>query len=325
MRYRMLGLALALGFAVGSLGAAQLVAQDFPTRPIRFLQGFAPGGNADTIARVLAEEMSKTLGQPVVAEARPGAGGNLASEQVARAAADGYTMVLLTTAHVISPALNKSLNFDPVSDFAFVSAVTDFPFFIVVNANSPHKTIADLVAAAKAKPGTITIGTAGVGTGQHMCTELFASFTNTKFVHVPFRGDSAAVTALLGSSVDAIVAPGTAILGNIEGGKFRALAISGTERWAPLPQVPTVAETVAPGFEMMAWIGTATTKGVPAPVVARLNKAVREAVAVPGVDKRLRDLGGVPKSSTPQEMTDKVAFQVKRWKGVAQKAGIEPK
>lgn len=319
MRYRTFGLALALG-----LLAQPLAAQDFPTRPIRFLQGFAPGGNADVIARVLGEEMSRSLGQPVVAEARPGAGGNLASEQTARAAADGYTMVLLTTAHVISPALNKTLNFDPVKDFEFVSGVTDFPFFIVVNADSPHKSIQDLVAAARARPGAITVGTAGVGTGQHMCAELFASFTGTKLVHVPFRGDAGAVTALLGSSVDAIVAPGTAILGNIEGGKFRALAISGSERWAPLPQVPTVAETVAPGFEMMAWIGVATTKGVPSPVVARLNKAVREAVALPAVDKRLRDLGGVPKSSTPQELADKVAFQVRRWKEVAQKAGIEP-
>lgn len=321
MRYRTFGLALALGLIAGGL---PLAAQDYPNRPIRFLQGFAPGGNADVIARVLGDDMSKALGQPVVAEARAGAGGNLASEQVARAAADGYTMVLLTTAHVISPALNKSLSFDPVKDFEFVSTVTDFPFFFVVHADSPHKTIADLVAAAKAKPGSVTIGTAGVGTGQHMCTELFASFTNTKFVHVPFRGDAAAVTALLGNSVDAIVAPGTAILGNIEGGKFRALAISGNERWGPLPQVPTVAETVAPGFEMMAWIGVATTKGVPAPVVARLNKAVRDAVAAPAVDKRLRELGGVPKSSTPQEMADKVAFQVQRWKEVAQKAGIEP-
>jgi tripartite-type tricarboxylate transporter receptor subunit TctC len=321
MRLQIVGLALALGLLAGG---QPLAAQDFPSRPLRFLQGFAPGGNADVIARVLGDEMSKSLGQPVVAEARPGAGGNLASEQTARATPDGYTIVLLTTAHVISPALNKALNFDPVKDFEFVSTVTDFPFFVVVHADSPYKTVQDLVAAARAKPGTLTVGTAGVGTGQHMCAELFASSSGSKFVHVPFRGDAAAVTALLGSSVDAIVAPGTAILGNIEGGKFRALAVSGAERWGLLPHVPTVAETVSPGFEMMAWIGVATGKGVPPAVVARLNKAVREAVALPSVDKRLRDLGGVPKASTPQAMTEKVAFQVGRWKDVAQKAGIEP-
>jgi tripartite-type tricarboxylate transporter receptor subunit TctC len=167
MRFRTIGLAFALGLLTGPL-ATELAAQDFPSRPIRFLQGFAPGGNADVIVRVLGDEMARSLGQPVVAEARPGAGGNLASEQTARAAADGYTIVLLTTAHVISPALYKSLNFDPVKDFDFVSTVSDFPFFFVVGAESPYKTVQDLVAAARAKPGTITIGTAGVGTGQHM-------------------------------------------------------------------------------------------------------------------------------------------------------------
>jgi tripartite-type tricarboxylate transporter receptor subunit TctC len=321
MRYATTGVALALGMLAAMPTVA---AQDFPNRPVKFLQGFAPGGNADVITRVLGEEMAKSLGQPVVAEARPGAGGNLASEQTARATPDGYTIVLLTTAHVISPALYKSLNFDPVKDFEFVSTVSDFPFFFVVNADSPYKTVQDLVAAARAKPGTITIGTAGVGTGQHMCAELFASSIGSKFVHVPYRGDAAAVTALLGSNVDVIVAPGTAILGNIEGGKFRALAISGTQRWAPLPNVPTVAETVAPDFEMMAWVGVATTRATPKPVVDRLNKSVRDAIALPAVETRLRGLGGIPRSSTPQEMTDKVIFHVTRWKDVAQKAGIQP-
>jgi tripartite-type tricarboxylate transporter receptor subunit TctC len=305
-------------------GLAPLAAQDFPSRPIRFLQGFAPGGNADVITRVLGEEMAKSLGQPVVSEARPGAGGNLASEQAARATPDGHTIVLLTTAHVISPALYKSLNFDPVNDFEFISTVSDFPFFVVVNADSPHKSVQDLVAAARAKPGTITVGTAGVGTGQHMCSELFASSIGSKLVHVPYRGDAGAVTALLGSNVDFIIAPGTAILGNIQAGKFRALAISGSQRWAPLPDVPTVAETVSPGFEMMAWVGVGTTRGTPKPVVDRLNKAVRDAIALPSVEKRLRDLGGVPSSSTPAEMTQKVAAHVARWKDVARRAGIEP-
>jgi tripartite-type tricarboxylate transporter receptor subunit TctC len=304
--------------------AQQAPADDYPSRPIKFLQGFAPGGNADVITRVLGEEMAKSLGQPVIAEARPGAGGNLASEQIARAAPDGYAIALLTTAHVISPALYKSLSFDPVRDFAFISTVSDFPFFIVVNAESPYKDVKELVSAARAKPGTVTVGTAGVGTGQHMCVELFATSIGTKFVHVPFRGDAAAVTALLGSTVDFIVAPGTAILGNIEGGKFRALAISGTQRWAPLSSVPTVGETVAPGFDMMAWVGVATTRGVPTPIVERLNREVRQALAQPAVEKRLRDLGGLPSSSTSQAMTDKVIFHVRRWKEVAEKAGIQP-
>lgn len=319
MLHPLAGLALAAGLALGGYPA---VAQDYPTRAIRFVQGFAPGGNADVITRILGEEMSKGLGQAIVSESRPGAGGNLASEQVARMTPDGYTMVLLTTAHVISPALYKSLPFDPVKDFQFLSTVTDLPFFFVANPESRFKSIQDVVAEAKAKPGTVTVGTAGVGTGQHMCTELFASATGIKVVHVPFRGDSGAVTALLGKTVDVIVAPGTAILGNIQGGKLRALAISGPARWPPLPDVPTVAETVAPGFEMMAWVGVGTTAGVPRPVVDRLNAELRRAIATPHVSQRLRELGGFPSSSTPDEMKVKVETHIRKWTDLANKAGI---
>lgn len=308
---------LCLSGATGSAGA------EYPERPIRFVHGFAPGGNADVISRVLGEELSASMKQPVIIEARPGAGGNLASEQIARAAPDGYTIVLLTTAHVISPALYKSLKFDPVKDFSFISTVSDFPFFIVVNAASRFKTAADLVEAAKSQPGTVTVGTAGIGTGQHMCLELFSSTTGTKLVHVPYRGDSAAVTALLGSNVDAVVAPGTAIFGNIEGGQLRALAVSGPQRWASLGNVPTVAETVAPGFDMMAWVGVAGPPGLPRAILDKLNGELRRAIASPRVEQRLKDLGGFPSSSTPEKMTAKVISNIARWTELAQKAGIE--
>lgn len=317
----MIRLAAALIGAIVAFDAA--VAQDYPTRPIRFLQGFAPGGNADTISRVLAEEMSKTFKTGFVNEAKAGAGGNLASDAVAKADPDGYSIVLFTTGHVISPALNKSLGFDPVEDFAFVSTVSEFPFFIVVGADSRFKSIADLVNEMREKPGILTVGTAGVGTGQHMCSELFAVSFKSKFVHVPYRGDAGAVTALLGGNVDFIIAPGTAIFGQIEAGKFRALAVSGKERWASLPSVPTIAESGAPGFEVLAWTGIATTKGVAKPIVDRLNAEVRRAIAVPAVSEKLKSLGSVPVSSTPAEVTEKVRSQVQLWKQVAEKAGLE--
>jgi len=206
-------MALAVGLACSAVSA---LAQQYPTRPIRFVQGFAAGGNADVITRVLGAEMSKSLGQPVIFDARVGAGGNIAAEQVARAEPDGYTLLLVTTAHLVSPALYNSLGYDSINDFAFISSVTNVPFFIVTHAESPYKTIKDFVDAAKAKPGTLTIGTAGVGTGQHMGMELFAAATGIKVLHVPFRGDSAAVTGLLGKTVDAIVTPGTVVFGNIQ-------------------------------------------------------------------------------------------------------------
>lgn len=303
--------------------AASAAAQDFPNRPIRVLHGFAAGGNADIVARIMAEEMRKTLGQSLIVEPRPGAGGNISSQATARSDADGYTIVLLTTAHAISPALVKSLNFDPVSDFQFLSMVTDFPFFIVVNEASRFRTIQDLVAEAKAKPGTVTAGTAGVGTGHHMGLELMSSALDVKFVHVPYRGDSGAITGVLGNSVDFIIAPGAAVLSSIEGGKLRALAVTGPQRWPATPAVPTLSESVSPGLQMMAWIGFAAPKDTPRPVVDRLNTAIRQAVDTPDVRARLASLGGYPSTSTPEEMTRRVAEQITLWKDVAAKAGMQ--
>ena len=305
-----------------ALNATCAGAQDYPSHPIRFLQGFAPGGTADTITRILSAEMEKTLGQPIINEARTGAGGNLASDVAAKARPDGYTLALLTTGHVISPAIYKSLSFDPIHDFEFISTVTEFPFFIVTNAQSPYKTLQDLIAAARAKPGSVTVGTAGIGTGQHMCSELFATTIGTKFIHVPFRGGQAAVLALLGNNIDFMIDGGTTVFGGIEAGTLRALAVSGPQRWPSLPDVPTVQESGFPGFSVLAWAGVATTKGVPKPIVERLNKAIRSAIATPTVSDRLRSLGGIPRASTPEEMTAKVTDQIALWKAVAEKAEL---
>ena len=313
---------VALAAALSGLCIAAVGQDVYPSKPIRFLQGFAAGGTADIVTRVLGEALAKSLGQPVIAEARPGAGGNQATEQIVRAAPDGHSLVLLTTAHVISPSLLKSIPFDPVKDLSFISMVAEYPFFIVVNAKSPFQTIQDLTAAALAKPGSLTYGSAGVGTGQHMCGELFLSTIGAKIVHLPFRGDADSVTALLSNSVDYIIAPATVILGNIEAGTFRALAISGQTRLPQLSNVPTVAETVAPGFEMLAFSGVATTAGVPRPIIERLALEVHKAIAEPSVARRLRDLGGLPAPSTPEEMTLRIGAQIKRWAGVIEAANI---
>ena len=313
------GMAIAALLVLATSGAG---AQDYPTRQIHFLQGFAPGGNADAIARVLGDELSKAVGQPVIIEARPGAGGNLASDATAKATPDGNTLVLLTTAHVISAALYRSLPFDPINDFAFITTVSELPHFIVVNAKSPHKTLAELVAAAKAKPGAINFGTAGIGTGQHLASELLNVSIGARMVHVPFRGDSAAVTALLSENVDFITAPLPAVMGNIQAGTFRALASTAGKPWPVMPSAPPIASVVPEFGEVLPWIGVATTRGVPAPIVARLNAELRRVIALPQVEKRLRDFGGVPASSTPEQITEKVKREIARWTTVIAAAGI---
>jgi tripartite-type tricarboxylate transporter receptor subunit TctC len=298
-------------------------AEDYPSRPIRFLQGFVPGGNADVLSRVLGEKLSEALGQPVVPEARPGAGGNLATDIVAKAPPDGYTIVLLTTGHVISSALYKSLPFDANTDLQYISTVSDFPFLFVVRADSKYNSMADIVTAAKAKDGAVSFGSAGVGTGQHLTGELFASSVGVKLTHVPYRGDSGAVTGALSGDVDFSIAPATAVSGNIAAGALRALGTSGAARWDQLPDVPTIAETVAPAFEVLAWTGVATTKGVPRPVVDRLNAELRKILAMPQVKKRLAELGSTARSSSPEEMTERVRVQIARWNKVIDAAGIQ--
>ncbi len=320
MLRKSIGLFVAVCLVVGP-SVAQ--ADEYPNRPIKFVQGFAPGGNADVLSRIVGEEMQPALGQPMVYESKAGAAGIVASEMVARSEPDGYTIVLLTTAHAISAALNRTLKYDPVKDFSFISMVTRIPFFLVVNSESRFQTIADVVQAARAKPDAITYGTAGLGSGQHLTGELFSVAIGAKLLHVPFRGDSGAVAAILSKSVDVVIAPGTALFGNISGGNLRAIAVSGRERWAELGSVPTVAETVAPGFEMLGWIGVAMPKGAPKPIVDRLNKEVRRAVALTSVQKRIRDTGNIPYSSTPEQMTELVASDIARFNGVIDKAGIE--
>jgi tripartite-type tricarboxylate transporter receptor subunit TctC len=306
-----------------ALSVSPARAEDYPSRPIRFLQGFVPGGNADVLSRVLGAKLSEALGQPVVPEARPGAGGNLATDIVAKALPDGYTIVLLTTGHVISSALYKSLPFDANKDLQYISTVSDFPFFFVVRADSKYSSMADIVAAAKARDGAVSFGSAGVGTGQHLTGELFATSVGVKLTHVPYRGDSGALAGALSGDVDFIIAPTTTVSGSIAAGTLRALGTSGAARWDQMPDVPTIAETVAPGFEVLAWSGIATTDGVPRPIVDRLNAEFRRILAMPDVKKRLAELGSTARSSTPEEMTERVRAQIVRWNMVIDAAGIQ--
>jgi tripartite-type tricarboxylate transporter receptor subunit TctC len=286
------------------------------------LQGFAAGGNADAIARLVSTEMAKNLGQTMMVEAMAGAGGTLASAAVARAAPDGQTMLLATGGHAVAGALYEKLPYQTVDSFQMVSTITFFPFLLVTQPDARLRSIADLVAAAKATAGGLAYGTAGVGSTHHLIGELLARQAGAPLLHVPFRGDSASITALLGGEIPFIVAPPTAVLGQLKAGKLRALAVTGPQRWGGMPDVPTVAEQGVAGFDVRSWAGWMLPAGTPQPIVQRLHEETQKALQLPAVRTRLEEMGGEARGSTPQEMTAMVAAELQRWTRVVADARI---
>ena len=302
--------------------AAPAMAQNYPDRPVRIVQGFAAGGNADTISRLVGNEMSKTLGQPVVVEAQTGAGGTIASGAVSRAKPDGYTLLMATGGHAVAGAVYNSPPYHAADDFDMISTITYFPFLIVVREDSPYKNLDELLREARSKPGDVTYGTAGVGTTHHLGGELLSKMAGVDMLHIPYRGDAASVTALIGGEVPFIIAPPTAVMPNITGGRLRAIATTGAERWSGMPELPTVAEQGVPGYEVTSWAGLMAPKGLPEPVVAKLNGAVLEALKEPAVRQRLADMGGEARGSTPEEMKAMVASELAKWTQVVKDASI---
>lgn len=312
-------------FTAAALAAAcspSVRAQSWPARPIKVLQGFAAGGNADTIARLVGAEMSKGLGQPIVVEAQVGAGGTLASAAVARAPADGHTLLLATGGHAVAGALYEKLPYKTVESFRMVSTITVFPFLVVTTPSSKFRTLADALAAAKATPEGVAYGTAGIGSTHHLIGELLAKLAGVKLLHVPFRGDSASLTALLGGEIPLVIAPPTAVLGQLKAGKVRALAVTGPQRWPLMPDVPTVAEQGVPGFDVRSWAGWMLPAGTPQPIVERLHAETQKALQVDAVKSRLAEMGGEARGSTPQEMAAMVDSEVKKWTQVVADAKI---
>jgi len=300
----------------------QAVAQPYPERPIKVLQGFAPGGNADAIARAVGLEMSKGLAQPMVVEAQAGAGGTIAATTVSKAKPDGYTLLLATGGHAVAGALYNNLAYRTVQDFEMVSTITYFPFLIVVPANSKFANLSTLLATAKANPEQITYGTAGIGSTHHLAGELLASMSKTQLLHIPYKGDSGSLTALLAGDIPMIIAPPTAVMANIKAGKLRAIATTGPQRWPGMPEVPTVAEQGVAAYDVRSWAGLMAPAGTPRPVIDRLNAELQKALVVPGVKARLEDMGGEVRGSTPEEMKTMVASQTQKWIQVVNEAKI---
>jgi len=308
--------------ATGPLASPLALAQTYPDRPIKIYQGFAPGGNADSMARAVSVEMTKSMGQAFVVDAQTGAGGTLASGTVARAKPDGYTLLLATGGHAVAGALFNTLPYRTVQDFEMVSTITYFPFLLVANADSKYKSFGDIVAAARTAPGTIAYGTAGIGSTHHLAGELLARMANVQLLHVPYRGDAASLTALLAGDVPFIIAPPTAVITNIKAGKLRALATTGPQRWPGLPDVPTVAEQGVAGYDVRSWGGLMAPAGTPRPIIDRLNAEVNKALLVPAVKARLEEMGGEARGSTPEEMRTMVADQTAKWVQVVADAKI---
>lgn len=313
---------IALVAACATLVAGSALAQGYPSRPIKIVVGFPAGGGVDTSARVVAEALSRGLGQPVVVENKPGAAGTIAAGEVARSDADGYTLLVTPGGHSIYGAIFKSLPFDTVKGFDWISSIVSAPFIVVVPANSEFKTLADLVAKAKAAPGTLNFGSAGQGTTHHLALELLGLRTGTKLQHVPYRGDAPLNTALLAGEVQFGLATPTLAIGNIESGKLRALAVTSNQRLARLPDVPTVEQALGiKDYDVGTWFALAAPAGLPPAVREKLSAEIRKGLADPEVRKRLSGIGEAAATS-PEQMRDRVARELQTWTATVNDAGI---
>ncbi len=297
-------------------------AQDYPSKPVKLVTPFPPGGSADVIARLAAQALQEHLGQPVVVDNRGGAGGLVGTDYAAKQPPDGYTLVLVTGAYPVQAAMLKSMPFDPLKDVAMVSMLTTYPFVISVRPDSRFRTLGDLISYAKANPGKLNFPSSGIGTVHHLSGELLNAMAGIEMTHVPFRGGASPLTEVLSGRVDLLLEAMTLSIGQIRSGKLRALAVTSRERWKALADVPTVAETV-PGYEVNSFIGLGASGGTPAAIIDRLNAEVRKALADPAVHKRFVDLGGEPGASSPDEMHAFIAREVTKWKDVIAARKIE--
>jgi len=298
-------------------------AQDYPNRLIKLMHGFPPGGNVDVLARIVAEEMSKGLGQTIVIEAKPGVVGSIAAETVVRSPADGYTLLFLPSAHTVTAAIYKSIKYNAVDDFAWISTVSFYPFVLCVPKDSKFRTIGDLLQYARANPGRLTYGSTGAGSIHHMTVELLANTTKTKYVNVPYRGEGQILTGMLGGDVDFGMSTVTVAAPHIESGAVRALAVTSKNRWKDLPDVPTLAEAGVPNYEVISWSGFAAPPRTPQAVIDRIHAEIQRSIKVPGVKERLARLGGDVRGTTPAEMRALVARQVALWAKLAKEANIQ--
>jgi tripartite-type tricarboxylate transporter receptor subunit TctC len=316
MRRRLL-LATAAAVVANHAGAQTA----YPSRPVQLIHGFGAGGNADVVSRLIGQKLQDYLKQSVVVDIKSGAGGTIANDYVAKAKPDGYTLIMLTGGHTVSAALRKSLPYDPVKDFAFLSTVSTFPFVVAVRAEHPAKTLADLLAMARQNPGKTTFTSVGVGSTQHMVGELLASAANVELLHIPYRGGGAPVQAVIAGDVDILADTLTVATPHIKSGRLRALGVTSAAAWPSLPGVAPVS-AVLPGFEVRSWLGLAAPAGTPDAIVQRLTSDVHKVLEDPEIQKTLANAGSAATAMSPAEMQQMVQSEITRWRGVINKVGI---
>jgi tripartite-type tricarboxylate transporter receptor subunit TctC len=297
-------------------------AQVYPSRPVRIIVGFAPGGATDIMARLMGQSLSERLGQQFVIENRPGAASNVGTEAVVNAAPDGYTLLVVTSVNAINATLYEKLNFNLIRDVAPVASTHREPFVMEANPSVPVKTVAEFIAHAKANPGKINMASAGIGSGNHISGELFKMMTGVNLVHVPYRGGGPALVDLLGGQVQVMFATMSSSIEYVRAGKLRALAVTTATRSPVLPDIPTVAEFV-PGYESSFWTGVGAPRNTPADIVEKLNKEINVALAEPKMIARLADLGGTALPGSPADFGKLIADDTEKWGKVIRAANIK--
>ena len=318
MRSCLIGLLLAVGLGCAAGG------QDYPTRPITLIVPYPPGGGVDAMARIVGEKLSAALGQQVVVDNRGGGGGNIGTRTVARAAPDGYTLLLGHTGTIsINPSLYANAGYDPRKDFAGIGLIASMPVALIAHPSFPAKSVADLIALAKRDPGKLNIGTSAIGTGGYLCAELFKSMAGVDLQIVPYKGTAPLMNDLVGGHIPVAFGVLPPAISNIEVGNLRALAVTSLARFSLLPNVPTVAKSGLPGFEAVLHYGLLAPKGTPAPVVERLNTALRALVSADEVKQRIAAEGGDPLMSSPAEYDADIDREATKWAGVISRLGLK--
>ena len=307
------------------MSANSALAQEWPVKTIRWIVPFPPGGAMDVIARALAEKSSKTLGQPIVIENKPGAGGNIGAELVARSDADGYTMLITSIGMATNKYLYPKLPYDPVKDFSPISLVAVVPNVLVTNATQPNvKTVSDVIANAKAHPGQLTYASAGNGTSIHLAGEVFTSMAKVEMQHIPYKGSGPAVSDLLGGQVNYMFDSITSAKPHIASGKLRAIGLTTTKRSKSLPGVPTIAESGLPGYDVTPWFAVFMTANTPKPIIKKLNASLVASLASPEIKEKFEAIGAEPIGSSPEELAVYLNKEMERWGRVIATNNIKP-